>query len=121
MDGPSTRGWEAVEGAETRVHERAMARQRAADRRQRRRSWTVWALRVLLPLLGAAAALLVLEARDWSTVAAAAALIVPAAVSAWLARRESLPDAILWLLVTLAAELALVFGVGLVLLGLGPA
>lgn len=110
-----------MEGAETRVHERAMARQRAADRRQRRRSWTVWALRVLLPLLGAAAALLVLEARDWSTVAAAAALVVPAAVSAWLARRESLPDAILWLLVTLAAELALVFGVGLVLLGLGPA
>jgi hypothetical protein len=121
MDGPSTRGWEAVEGAETRVHERAMARQRAADRRQRRRSWTVWSLRVLLPLLGAAAALLVLQTRDWSTLAAVAAFAVPAAVSAWLARRDSLPDAILWLLVTLAAELALVFGVGLVLLGLGPA
>jgi hypothetical protein len=109
-----------VEGAETRVHERAMARQRAADRRQRRRSWAVWTLRVVLPLLGAAAALLVLEARDWSVLAAAAALAVPAAASAWLARRESIPEAILWLLVTLAAELALVFAVGLVLLGVGP-
>ena len=110
-----------MEGAETRVRDRATARQRAADRRERRRSWTVWALRVLLPLLGAAAVLLVLQRRDWSTLAAAVALAVPAVVSAWLARRDGVADVILWLLVTLAAELALVFGVGLVLLGLGPA
>ena len=110
-----------MEGAETRVRDRATARQRAADRRERRRSWTVWALRVLLPVLGAAAVLLVLERRDWSTLAAAAALAVPAVVSAWLARRDGVADVILRLLVTLAAELALVFGVGLVLLGLGPA
>jgi hypothetical protein len=121
MDGPSARGWEAVEGAETRVRDRATARQRAADRRERRRSWTVWALRVLLPVLGAAAVLLVLQRRDWSTIAAAAALAVPAVVSAWLARRDGVADTILWLLVTLAAELALVFAVGLALLGLGPA
>ena len=109
-----------MEGAQARVHERAMARQRAADRRQRRRSWRVWTLRVLLPLLGAAAALVVLEAREWPVAGLAAALLVPALVSGWLGLRDSLPEAILWLLVTFAAELALVFGVGLALLGLGP-
>ncbi len=109
-----------MEGAQERVRDRATARQRAEDRRQRRRGWAVWVLRVLLPVLGAAASLLVLQRHDWSTVAAAAALVVPAVVSAWIARRESLADALLWLLVTLAAELALVFGLGLALLGLEP-
>jgi hypothetical protein len=128
MDGPPARGWEAVEHAEARVRERAMARQRAADRRRRRRSGTVWVLRILLPVLGAAAVLALLQARgdlgDLSAVAAvavpAAVLLIPALASALLARAEGLADAVLWLLVTLAAELALAFGVGLDLLGLGP-
>jgi hypothetical protein len=128
MDGPPARGWEAVEHADARVRERAMARQRAADRRRRRRSGTVWALRVLLPVLGAAALLALLQAKgdlgDLSPAAAVAVpamvLLVPAVVSALLTRGEGLADAVLWLLVTLAAELALAFGVGLDLLGLGP-
>jgi hypothetical protein len=88
----------------------------------------VWALRVVLPLLGAAAALAILEGEgDLGPFSPAAAIVIPVAVlglpavvSAWLARRDGVGDAILWLLVTLAAELALVFGVGLVGLGLGP-
>jgi hypothetical protein len=129
MDGPSVRGWEAVEHAEARVRERAMARQRAADRRRRRRSGVVWALRALLPVLGAAALLALLQAEgDLAGLSPAAAvavpvtlLLVPALICALLARAEGLADAVLWLLVTLAAELALAFGVGLDLLGLGPA
>jgi hypothetical protein len=88
----------------------------------------VSALRVVLPLLGAAAALAILEGEgDLGPFSPAAAIAIPVAVlglpavvSAWLARRDGVGDAILWLLVTLAAELALVFGVGLVGLGLGP-
>jgi hypothetical protein len=105
-----------------------MARQRAADRRRRRRSATVWVLRILLPVLGAAAALALLQVNgDLSDLSPAAAVAVPAAVllipalaSALLARVDGLADAVLWLLVTLAGELALAFGVGLDLLGLGP-
>jgi hypothetical protein len=118
-----------VEHAEARVRERAVARQRAADRRRRRRSGAVWALRVLLPLLGAAAVLAAFEQAggdlgDWSPAAAVAIpvalLLVPAVISAALARPEGIPMALLWLLVTLAAEVALVFCVGFVALGLGP-
>jgi hypothetical protein len=118
-----------VEHAEARVRERAVARQRAADRRRRRRSGTVWALRLLLPFLGAAAVLAVFERaggdlHGWSTAAAvavpAACLLVPAAVSAALGRAEGAIVAVLWGLVTLAAEIVLVFGAGLVALGLGP-
>jgi hypothetical protein len=90
----------------------------------------VWVLRILLPFLGAAAVLAALEQAggdlgDWSSAAAVAIpvaiLLVPAVVSGVLARRDGIPLAILWFLVTLAAELALVFCVGLVALGLGPA
>jgi hypothetical protein len=118
-----------VEHAETRVRERAVARQRAADRRRRRRTGTVWALRLLLPFLGAAAVLALFrreggDLSGWSLAAAAAIpaaiLLVPALVSAALARREGAILAILWLLVTLAAEIVLVFGVGFLALDLGP-
>jgi hypothetical protein len=129
MDGPPARGWEAVEHAEARVRERAVARQRAADRRRRRRSGTAWALRVLLPVLGAAALVALLQAKGGlgalspsaAVAVPAIVLLVPALAAALLARREGLADAVLWLLVTLAAELALAFAVGLDLLGLGPA
>ena len=53
--------------------------------------------------------------------AVAAAFLVPAALSAWLARHDGVVLALLWALVCAAAQLALVVGVGFVLLGLGPA
>ncbi len=118
-----------MEHADARVRERAVARQRAEDRRRRRRSGTVWALRVLLPVLGAAAVLAALELAggdlgDWTPGAAAAipaaAVVLPALAVAALARRDGPVVALLWPLVTLAAEIALVFAVGLVGLGLGP-
>jgi hypothetical protein len=50
----------------------------------------------------------------------AAAFVVPAALSAWLARREGIALALLWAVVCAAAQLAFVVGVGFVLLDLGP-
>jgi hypothetical protein len=117
---PSARGWEAVDHAEERLQTRAAARQRAADRRRRRRGWVVWALRALLPLAGAAGALAVLEGSRRSAGVLAAIVLVPAVVAGALARRDGALEALLWALVTLAAEIALVFAVGLVALGLGP-
>jgi hypothetical protein len=49
-----------------------------------------------------------------STVAA------PVALTVWLARRRRWFEAIAWAAITLAAEVALVFWVGLVWLGYGP-
>jgi hypothetical protein len=114
------RGWEAVDHAEERLRARAQQREREADRRRRRRSGTTWALRVLLPLAGAAGVLAVLEGSRRSATLLAAIALVPALVSAALARRDGPLDTLLWALVTLAAEVALVFAVGLVALGLGP-
>jgi hypothetical protein len=114
------RGWEAVDHAEERLRTRAQERRRTADRRQRRRSGTTWVLRVLLPLAGAAGVLAVLEGSRRSAGLLVAIAVVPALLSAALARRDGALDALLWALVTLAAEVALVFVVGLVALGLGP-
>jgi hypothetical protein len=113
------RGWEAVDHAEERLQVRAAARQRAADRRRRRRGGAAWVLRILLPVLGAAAVVaLVHDGRleAWS----AAVVLAPAVASGWLGRREGPVIAVLWALVTLAAEIALIFAVGLVALDLGP-
>jgi hypothetical protein len=86
-------------------------------------------LRVVLPVLGAAAVLIAFTAAggdlgDWPTAAAVAvpvaAVLVPAVVAALLARRDGAFDAVLWGLLTVAAEVVLVFGVGFGLLGLGP-
>jgi hypothetical protein len=129
VSGPSERGWEAVDHAEERLQERATARQRTDVRRRRRRSGAAWILRIGLPLLGAAAVLATLQSGDgtlgrWSagTAAAivAAELLVPAVVVGATARRSSFVEAVLWFLVALAAEVALVFGVGFAALGLGP-
>jgi hypothetical protein len=123
VSGPPSRGWEAVDHAE------ATARQRDGDSRRRRRRWTAWALRVLLPILGAAAVLAAFDAaggdlRGWSATAAVAgpalALIVPAVAVGLTARGEGVVVMVLWALVALAAEFALVFGAGFGLLGLGP-
>ena len=64
------------------------------------------------------------DLRELSTSAAvlvvAGCLLVPALVSAWVGRRHGRLDAVLWGLVTLAVELALVFGLGFAVLDLGP-
>jgi hypothetical protein len=127
MDGTVTdtpaHGWEAVEHAEERLQARAAARQRAADRRRRRRGGAAWTLRLLLPLAGAAAVVAIIHGGrldDLTPAVPAAILLAPALASAWLARRDGAVVAVLWALVTLAEELALVFAVGLVALGLGP-
>jgi hypothetical protein len=129
VSGPSERGWEAVDHAEERLQERAVTRQRADARRRRRRSGAAWILRIGLPLLGAAAVLATIQSGNgdlsrWTarTAAAivAAELLVPAILTGWTARRSSWFEAVLWVLVALAAEVALVFGVGFALLDLGP-
>jgi hypothetical protein len=49
-----------------------------------------------------------------------AEVVVPALLAGLTARHASVVEAILWALVALAAEVALVFGIGFALLGLGP-
>jgi hypothetical protein len=129
VSGPSERGWEAVDHAEERLEERAAARQRVDARRRRRRSAAAWILRIGLPLLGAAAVLATFSAAGgdlsrWSATTAAlivgAEVVIPALLAGLTARHASVVEAILWALVALAAEVALVFGIGFALLGLGP-
>ena len=91
-------------------------------------------MRLIAPLLLAAAgaaivvALLETEGGDfsgwptWQAIAVpAAAFAVPAVLSAWIERRWGVVEAILWAIACVAVQVALVFGVGLVLLGYGPA
>lgn len=103
-----------------------MARQRSEVRRRRRRSGAAWILRIGLPLLGAAAVLVTFQAAGgdlsrWTPGGAAtivgAELLVPAVGTGLTARGV---EGVLWALVALAAEVALVFGAGFQLLGLGP-
>ena len=49
-----------------------------------------------------------------------AVLGLPAALSAWLARRRGRIEPLGWAAITLLAQVALVFWVGLVVLGYGP-
>ncbi len=89
---------------------------------------------VLAPLLLAAAgaavllALLEREGGDfgawpqWQAIAVpVATFVVPALVSAVAARRHGVVEALLWAVVCAALQAALVFGVGFLWLGLGPA
>jgi hypothetical protein len=91
-------------------------------------------MRLIAPLLLAAAgaaivvALLESEGGDfsgwptWQAIAVpAAAFVVPALLSAWIERRRGVVEAILWAIACVSVQVALVFGVGLVLLGYGPA
>jgi hypothetical protein len=120
----------AVEDAEDRLETRSRQRREQLDRRDRRRRLAPWlACLVPLPALGAGALLAIIDGsggdlRDLSTGAAAAVvggcLVIPALLSAWIGRRHGRLDAVLWGLVTLAIELALVFGLGFALLDLGP-
>jgi cytochrome bd-type quinol oxidase subunit 2 len=119
--------WEATE---ERLVARSDERRSRLARRDRRRSVLPWVLAPLvLPALGAAAVLVLVENAggdfaDWSTSEAAAALValfvVPAVVSAWVARRQGVAEAIAWAFVCVGVQLALVVGVGFLALDLGP-
>jgi hypothetical protein len=121
---------QAVEDAEVRLESRSRERRAELERRDQRRRLAPWLLCLVpLPALGAGALLGIVDAsggdlRDLSAGAAAAlvagCLLAPALLSAWVGRRHGRLDAVLWGLVTLAVELALVFGLGFALLDLGP-
>jgi hypothetical protein len=112
------------EEREARLEGRSRERRDALARRARRRRLLPWLVcPLVLPALGAAALLAVLQDElhgSGELVAAGAAVVVPALLSWWLGRAHGRVDAILWALVTVAIELALVFGVGFVALDLGP-
>ena len=116
--------------AQTRIAARNRVRERQAEKRARRERILLWLCApLLLPAAGAAAALAILDGNGgdlhgWSSASAAlvtaAVLVVPAALSAWLARRRGRLEALGWAAITVLAEIALVFWVGLVALDLGP-
>lgn len=120
----------AVEEAEGRLESRSRERRAQLERRDRRRRWAPWLLCLLpLPAAGAAALLAIIDGQggDLRELSAATAvlvvagcLLVPALLSAWVGRRHGRLDAVLWGLVTLAVELALVLGLGFAVLDLGP-
>jgi len=120
--------WEATE---QRLVERSAERQGAIARRDRRRRWLPWLLcPVLFPSLGAAALLYVIDRaggdfRGWTSwhvlAVVGGAFVVPAVLSAWVARRHGVLEAIAWAIACACVQLALVVGVGFLALGLGPA
>jgi hypothetical protein len=119
--------WEATE---ERLVAHSDERRARLARRDRRRSWLPWLLcPVLLPALGAAAVLALLEDAGgdlgaWSTAQAAAALggafLVPALLAGWLGRRHGVAEAIAWAVACAGVQVALVVGVGFLALDLGP-
>ena len=119
-----------VEEAEGRLESRSRERRAQLEKRNRRRRWAPWLICLLpLPAAGAGVLLAIIDGqggdlRELSTAAAvgvvAGCLLVPALASAWVGRRHGRLDAVLWGLVTLAVELALVFGLGFAVLDLGP-
>jgi hypothetical protein len=100
----------------------------AEGARDARRGWLPWLLApVVLPGVGATVVVALVEEADlagwavWQVVLAlGAAVVVPAALSAWVARRFGIAEAIAWALACVGMELALVFGVAFLGLGLGP-
>jgi len=122
--------WKAIERAERRLEEHSEARRSAIQRRNRRRRVLPWVLSPLvLPAVGAAALLAILEQEggdlgSWPTARAIAVVTacfaVPAALSGWFARRQGIPEALAWAVVCVCAQVAMLFGIGFVALGLGP-
>jgi cation transport ATPase len=116
--------------AQTRIAARNRERERKEAKRARRERILLWLCApLLLPVAGAAAALAVLEREGgdlsgWSSGSVAlltAALFgLPALVSAWLARRRGRIEPLGWAAITLLAQIALVFWVGLIALDYGP-
>jgi hypothetical protein len=120
----------AVEDAEVRLESRSRERRAELERRDKRRRVIPWLLCLVpLPAAGAGTLLAVIDSsggdlRELSGPAAAglvaACLLVPALLSGWIGRRHGRVDTVLWGLVTLAVELAIVFGLGFAVLDLGP-
>ena len=108
--------------ARTRIEARNRERERRAARRDRRDQIVLWLCApLLLPAAGAAAATAVIEEKPSAEAALfAAALVVPMAMTAVLARRRGWLERIAWPLVTLVATIALMFWAGFVWLGYGP-
>ncbi len=100
----------------------------AEGARDARRGWLPWVLGPLvLPAVGAVVVVALVEGVDldaWAVWQAAAALIaafaVPAFLAGWAGLRDGVLDAILWALACIGVQVALVFGVGFLALGLGP-
>jgi len=123
------RGWDAVESAEARLGERSEARQRRQVRRERRGRAVRWGVRLLLPFAGAAALLALLEAEGgdfggWTRAATVAvvagAFVLPAAIVAWLSRRDGWLASVAWVIGVIAVQAALILWVGFIVLGYGP-
>jgi hypothetical protein len=122
--------WDAIERAEERLAAHSVERRQQLERRERRRRVLPWLLAPLIfPAAGAAVLLAVLEGAGgdfgawpvWrAVVVVAAGFAVPAALSAWVARRAGVAEAIAWALVCVSVQVALVVGVGFLALGLGP-
>jgi cytochrome bd-type quinol oxidase subunit 2 len=93
-----------------------------------RRGWTPWLVgAVVLPVVGAAAVVALVEGADlgewesWQAAAALAALfLVPALLAAFVARAFGFAESVAWFFACAGLQLALVFGVGFLALGLGP-
>jgi hypothetical protein len=116
--------------ARTRIAHRTRERERKASRRHRIAGVLLWLCApLLLPAAGATVFVKVLDAEGgtlgrWSTPAAGAfalaAFGVPMLLSVLLARGRGRLERLAWALITLLAEVALVFWVGFVILGSGP-
>jgi hypothetical protein len=116
--------------AQTRIAARNRERQRREARRARRERILLWLCApLLLPAAGAARPWPCSSARAGTSAAGRAGLLalltaalfgLPALVSAWLARRRGRIEPLGWAAITLLTQVALVFWVGLVLLGYGP-
>jgi hypothetical protein len=120
----------ALERAEERLEAHARQRGRWRTRRARWRVIRAWLLAlVIVPAAGAAGFVAVVESAGgdfghWSSSAAAAfvagAFVVPAALSAWLARSRGRYEALALGTCTFCVQVGLVFGVAFVTLGFGP-
>jgi hypothetical protein len=96
--------------------------------RDARRGWLPWLLAPLvLPALGAVVVVALTEKADLSewvvwqaALALGAAFVVPALLAAWAGRRGGVVEALAWTFACVGVEVALVFGIGFLALGLGP-
>jgi hypothetical protein len=124
------RDLDALEATELRLEARSRARREELERRARRRRLRLWILGpVVLPALGATALVAMLEREGgdlggWTDVQVAlvlaGAFLLPAAVTAWLARRRGVFEALAWAVATICVQIVLVFAVAFLLLGYGP-
>jgi hypothetical protein len=100
----------------------------AEGAREARRDWLPWLLGpIVLPAVGAVVVVALAEGGDldtWEVWQAAAALVaafvVPALFAAWAGLRGGVLEAIFWAFACIGVQVALVFGVGFLALGLGP-